>query len=238
MLLKNICTSATHMDIHCNAGVATTNQIGDLAGYGTVWYHPQGIANILSLACVKACGYHVTYNSKNGNAFHIHKPDGTVWVFQESDRGLYFMDTNANGTLLVNTVAENKSKYTNRDYSCAVLARQIQQIMGRPSTRSYRNIIDKNLLPNCPITRRNILAAEEIFGPDVGSLKGKTVRSSNTHINPHIIDITAEHYVLISKHHPCWRHHVCQSNPILHDHLPQHQIFYHRNVEEPTKHNY
>jgi hypothetical protein len=33
-----------------------------------------------------------------------------------------------------------------------------------------------NQLPNCPVTRANILAAEHIFGPYVGSLKGKTIR--------------------------------------------------------------
>jgi hypothetical protein len=38
------------MDIYCNAGVTSTNLIVDLAGYGPVWYHPNGIANILSLS--------------------------------------------------------------------------------------------------------------------------------------------------------------------------------------------
>jgi Zinc knuckle len=61
-----------HMDIHCNAGVTSTNLVGDLPGYGTVWYHPKGIANILLLNRVKA-KYHVTYDSTNGNAFTVHK---------------------------------------------------------------------------------------------------------------------------------------------------------------------
>jgi hypothetical protein len=47
-LLSNVRTAEGSMKIHCNAGVATTNQVGDLDGYGTVWYHPNGIANILS----------------------------------------------------------------------------------------------------------------------------------------------------------------------------------------------
>jgi hypothetical protein len=49
-LLTNIRTGNSSMDIHCNAGVATTNMVGELAAYGTVWYHPSGIANILSLS--------------------------------------------------------------------------------------------------------------------------------------------------------------------------------------------
>ena len=50
---------------------------GDLSGYGTVWYHPDGIANILSLAEVHK-QFHVTYDSSQQNEFVVHKPDGTT----------------------------------------------------------------------------------------------------------------------------------------------------------------
>jgi hypothetical protein len=43
--------------------------------------------------------------------------------------------------------------------------------------------VDNKLLPNCPITREDILAAEHIFGPDVGSLKGKTVHRAPKGVN-------------------------------------------------------
>jgi hypothetical protein len=42
--------------------------------------------------------------------------------------------------------------------------------------RALIRMIEKKLLPNCPITKQDIAAAEHIFGPDNGSLMGKTVR--------------------------------------------------------------
>jgi hypothetical protein len=44
------------------------------------------------------------------------------------------------------------------------------------STKDFLRIVARNQLPNCPITRDDILVAEDIFGPDIGSLKGKTTR--------------------------------------------------------------
>jgi hypothetical protein len=41
------------------------------------------------------------------------------------------------------------------------------------------------MLPNCPVTWADIAAAEDIFGFDVGSLKGKTTR-----IPPHVVKPT------------------------------------------------
>jgi hypothetical protein len=92
-LLTNIRRINGHMDIHCNAGTATTSIVGDLRGYGTVWYHPQGIANILSLSRVRDRGYVVAYDNKR-NVFSIHKHGRSTHVFHHSSRGLYYMDTN------------------------------------------------------------------------------------------------------------------------------------------------
>jgi len=185
-LLTNIRQGTGSMRIHCNAGVASTNMVGELAGYGTVWLHPDGIANILSLSRVKEHGYRVTYDSDGGNKFIVDKPDGSTRVFKQSGRGLYYLDTNEPienvSTTLVNTVAENKANYTNRAYGRAVLARNIQKMVGRPTSKEFMQIVEKNLIPNCPVTREDIMNAEKIFGPDVGSLKGKTVRRRTDHV--------------------------------------------------------
>ena len=191
-VLKNMRHSTTTMNIHCNAGVATTNTIADLPGHGTVWYHPKGIANILSLSQVVKKGYHVMFDSKERNKFIVHKPDGRrTQVFKQSTGGIYYMDINENrdGIALLNTVEDNKTKDTKRDYSRALLSRNIQKIIGRPSTRDFMKIIENKLLLNCPITWRDIIIAENISGPDIGSLKGKTARHAPTPLDPSLVDI-------------------------------------------------
>jgi len=53
-------------------GIAMVNKIGDLLGYGTVWFYEDGIANILSLNNVKK-KYWVTYDSTAYDCFEVHK---------------------------------------------------------------------------------------------------------------------------------------------------------------------
>ena len=36
--------------VHFNSGVKIVDRVGDLPGYGTVWYEPTGIANTLSMS--------------------------------------------------------------------------------------------------------------------------------------------------------------------------------------------
>ena len=182
-LLKNIRKSETRMKVKCNAGERTTDMVGDLPGYGTVWFDPDSIANILSLKRVSE-KYHVAFDSKRRSSFLVTKPDGKVFEFKQSTGGLYFHDTSKSSIVMVTTVSENRSRYTNEDYLSAMRARQLQIQIGRPSTRDFIRIVTSNQLPNCPVTKADILAAEHIFGPDVGSIKGKTTRRRPHAVRP------------------------------------------------------
>ena len=90
-LLEDIYEADTTLDIHCNAGVSSTNKMGILRGYRRVWYHPSGIAIVLSLRWVQEC-YQVTFDSEVENWFLVTKCNGTTFEFQQSNGGLYYLD--------------------------------------------------------------------------------------------------------------------------------------------------
>jgi hypothetical protein len=189
-LLEDIREAPIPCRISCNAGVVEVNMIGDLPGYpAPVWFHPNGIANILSLHRV-AQYCRVQYDSGEYRAaFHVTKSDGSIRDFVPALTGLHYCETAQHESVLVNTVAEKKSHYTVRAYKQAMVARRIQDTIGRPWTRDYVKIVEGGSLRNCPIIRADIAAAEDILGPNLGSLKGKTVRRKGAHVPSLVADV-------------------------------------------------
>ena len=90
-LLTDIREAGSSMRVSCNAGSRVTSRVGELRGYGNVWYDPSGIANILSFknVCEK---YEVTYDPVR-RVFVVTKPNGKVFVFKQSASGLHYLDT-------------------------------------------------------------------------------------------------------------------------------------------------
>ena len=102
------------------------------------------------------------------------------------------MDTTAKNEeshVFLTTIDDNRAKFTNRDVKSAKLARSIQDRIGRPSLRTYIDIIKNNLLPNIPISVKDVLNAETIFGPNLGFLKVKTTQSKPNTVKLAEIDV-------------------------------------------------
>ena len=78
--------------MRCNAGKIKTNLVGDLPGYGTVWYYEDGIANILSLYRVSST-LHVHNDSRVNDTFLVWKNDETMRRFIPAPNDLYYCDT-------------------------------------------------------------------------------------------------------------------------------------------------
>ena len=75
-MLTNIGDAKRHLTLHCHAGTMSVTKKGDLKGYGTIWYHPDCIANILSLNNVKK-KYKATFNSELKDGFILHERSGS-----------------------------------------------------------------------------------------------------------------------------------------------------------------
>jgi hypothetical protein len=120
--LANTCSRDTLMDIHCNAGTASTNLLNNFPRYGAVWYHPREVAYIYSLACLHDKGYCILYNTML--VMLVLLPH---WKVASTPSTSPLVDCTAKMTksiFLLRTAAENHAFYTNCDYSCAMLERQ------------------------------------------------------------------------------------------------------------------
>jgi hypothetical protein len=200
-LLQDIHRVPRRMHVHCNAGVRATDLMGTLGEFPEkVWYDPEARANILSLHSVKQ-HYRVRYDSEKDDAIIVNTPDGRDYRFVPHGKGLYAYqrdpDQEQDWAFIV-TVQDKRDLYTKRDYAAAVQARRVQNIIMHPSHREYLKIADQQLLPNCPIQRADIAAAEDIFGTNLGSLKGKTVTRQGDHVRRQIDGVPPE----IKARHP------------------------------------
>ena len=176
--------------IHYNAGRVVIKQIATFRGFGTVWFHPNGIANCLSLAKVSD-SYRITLDTEMSQAFYVHKDDGSTRRFDRMDCDLHACDvTKTDGTLLaITTVEGQKKQYSDLDVKQATRARKLQNTLGFPSLQAYMNMVDNNLILNCPVTRRDIAIAQDIFGVNVNEVLGKTVRRQPGYVREEVLPV-------------------------------------------------
>ncbi len=91
-LLTHIRHSDSELVLHTNGGPQLSRMVGDVKNFGTVWYNPSSLANILSLAEVrKMC--RIIMDTNVEAALIVHHTNGTMMKFQEFSSGLYYHDT-------------------------------------------------------------------------------------------------------------------------------------------------
>jgi hypothetical protein len=170
-----------------------------MGSYGNlkVWYLPEGIANIFLMHELEKL-YRITYDSWMGH-YVVHTPKGAV-NFYKDEQGLPYIDFDGPGeeatimllqcvqgkqskaagelieTALVQTVQGNYEGYTKKDILKTNKACRAQGMIGNPSEKDYNWMVSGNLITNCPITTTDINNARAMFGPDLASIRGKTVQ--------------------------------------------------------------
>jgi hypothetical protein len=193
---------------------------GVIEGFGKAWFNPTQVANIFGFSKLED-QFRITYDSSVEHAFNVHTNNGIVKFIRNKD-GLYvyrpsqnyldeiadeevdsedqhgFSEENVpcdgeNGeSFLVDSVEENKIGYTKREFESAKQARKLYHTLGCPTVANFKHILRQNIIKNCPVTIGDISTAERIFGPDIGTLKGKSTRKVPVAVRTDEIDIPQE----------------------------------------------
>jgi hypothetical protein len=91
--------------------------------------------------------------------------------------------------MLVNTVRENFEGYSHHEVEKAKEARRIQGMISNPTEREFAGMVREQLLTNCPVTVRDVDNANQIFGPDLAKLRGKTTRTKPERVQVEYVQI-------------------------------------------------
>ncbi len=161
--------------------------------------------------------YRITYDSWEG-FYVVHTPRGEVH-FHKDKQGLPYIDlmesghkavrmllqivkdTKADedqtikvGANFVQTVCGNYEGYMKQEVLQAKEARRGQAMLRNLSEKYYQGLVSGNLINNCPISSSNVSNARTIFGPDLASVWGKTVRKKPA---PVVTDYVAVPHTLV-----------------------------------------
>ena len=130
--LNNIRQSDKRLRLITNGGEQISTLVGDLPNFGTVWYNPNSLANILSMADVrKRC--RITMDSEKEAAILGHRTNRSVMKFSEFNSGLYYYDADKHSNPTVNnycftqTVEKNKKMFHHREIEGAESPRPIRK---------------------------------------------------------------------------------------------------------------
>ena len=182
--LHDIHKDGTSIAVWCNAGTVHLTQKGYFGSYPeAVWFSPHGLANIMSLDDVTKY-FRITMDTEADKAMLLHKDNSHTIKFTPTGKGLYHHNISTENSGLwtfIMTVADRADKYTHRAVQPAPAARCFQNIIMRLGARQLMDMAVTHL-KGCPLTKADIQAAEDIYGPNLGGLKGKTVDRPNPHV--------------------------------------------------------
>jgi hypothetical protein len=161
-----------------NGGVLVSKYKATVPDWGEVRFNPKAMTNIFCFA--EMAQRHKALYAHKDDSFIMHLSHKDV-KFNKAGAGLYVFRPNLSkgdksDMQFVTTLSENKTFYTDKQFERAKQARELYHAVDMPSIKDFKAIIIMNAIKINPVTIEDVDLAEQIFGPDIGSLKGKTAR--------------------------------------------------------------
>eukprot|EP01038_Epipyxis_sp_PR26KG_P016257 gene16257-22141_t len=153
-MLKNIRNKSNREPV-CIQGIGgdlVIDQFGEAGVFGTVYYHPKAMANVISFGALE----------------DEHDGVGSI-VYEPNSRSFEVL------SLAQVTVTENERLFTKREVEAAnKKTKELKRILAYPSDADLIQLL-KYGIKNAPVDTNDVKRAAIIYGPDWAELKGKTV---------------------------------------------------------------
>jgi len=189
-MLKNI-RKSNHEPV-CIQGIGgdlVIDQIGEAGVFGTVYYHPKAMANVISFGALEdEHGVGSIVYDPNSRSFEVSLAQGAKhFSFKRRGRlSICNLKNDKNAGLrkiaLTVTVAENERLFTKREVEAARKIKDIKRILAYPSDADLIQLL-KSGITNAPVDTNDVKRAAIIYGPDWAELKGKTVMNKPSIVN-------------------------------------------------------
>ena len=197
-LLTGICERSTELSlsgINEHSPKLQVTSVGTLGCLGTVGISLHANANILSRSALKDIGLHIAYDDSidmetvilpNGTRIDFTRRPGHlsrhyVCTMRDIEQALHADQSLAQS--LVTTVAANLKHYSVRQVHAAEEARRVQINMANPSTPAIAELVARGA-SNTSLVPQDFHRADNISGPLIRSLKGKTIQRQAVVPNP------------------------------------------------------
>ena len=100
-------------------------------------------------------------------------------LFNESRNGLYYNDPEDRDLIIINTVEENRERFSYRELSGDRDARRALAMLSYPSQKRFEHMVFT--IKNCPVAIEDVRNANTIYGCNFPTLKGKKYRQQTKH---------------------------------------------------------
>ena len=184
-LLRDVRRSARTIvmtEVEANSAGTVVDTEGTFEDVGHVYYSEHANANILSFATQVDNGADISYDNKQ-DLFTMRPANSKqVYTFARkntagSDSRLYSCDIRTmitRDSAMLTTVESIMTAYTQREVSAAKKARELPARMSFPSVADAKHLVTTS--SGFDVTARDFDIANDIYGQDVASIKGKSVK--------------------------------------------------------------